>query len=89
MRRLPDAAPPPASQHHAAPPTAPRHHAAPPSAPRRNAPSNSSHESTVTGRMPNANGSRLGVQRYEDTRLYSYFTAGLQSQQRQENSQQK
>ncbi|KAE8769600.1 hypothetical protein D1007_58784 [Hordeum vulgare] len=89
VRRLPDAAPPPASQHHAAPPTAPRHHAAPPSAPRRNAPSNSSHESSVTGRMPNANGSRLGVQRYEGTRLYSYFTAGLQSQQRQENSQQK
>ncbi|KAE8773272.1 hypothetical protein D1007_54570 [Hordeum vulgare] len=65
VRRLPDAAPPPASQHHAAPPTAPRHHAAPSSAPRRNAPSNSSHESTATGRMPNANGSRLGVQRYE------------------------
>ncbi|KAE8771811.1 hypothetical protein D1007_56261 [Hordeum vulgare] len=77
VRRLPDAAPPPASQHHAAPPTAPRHHAAPPSAPRRNAPSNSSHESTVTGRMPNANGSRLGVQSEGCSMLHLLDCAGI------------
>jgi hypothetical protein len=78
VRRLPDATPPQAPQRHDAPPSAPQRNAAPPSAPRRNAASSSSRESTATGWTPNVRG-------YERSRLYSYFTAGLNYQQ--ENSQ--
>uniref|UniRef100_A0ACD5YA64 Uncharacterized protein n=1 Tax=Avena sativa TaxID=4498 RepID=A0ACD5YA64_AVESA len=67
VRRLPDAAPPPAPQRiplapqrNAAPAPSPLRHASPPTAPRRNASS---------------------APWYEGTRTYSYFTAGLGYQQ--------
>ena len=78
MRRLPDEASQPA-----APRPAPSRAAAPRPTPPRAA-AHSSQESTVTGRSSSASGSCLGMRRYEDSRLFSYFTLGLGYQPRQE-----
>ena len=91
MRRLPDEASAPlravvtpqASPQPVAPRPAPSRAVAPTPAPPRAA-AHSSQESTVTGRSSSASGSRLGMRRYEDNRLFSYFTPGPGYQPRQE-----